>query len=193
MYQTEVMRVLNFTEADLDANRHGYLTKEQRIKLRKTRWGVRDSLLVLLPVAIPFLIIGILGVVARVQIGIRSLSQELPALIGIIVIMALFLIPTFIFLATGVVDSWRSVNADLRKGHVVGISGQLFLDVPDMEKGINIRRRLTYNPSYLININGLRFPMTRKQWLVLLDGEHYPHNVYYAPNSKTLLSIERLQ
>jgi hypothetical protein len=110
--------------------------------------------------------------------------------------MALFLIPTFIFLATGVVDSWRSVNADLRKGHVVGISGisgQLFLDVPDTEKGINIRRRVVFNTSYLLNINGLRFPITRKQWLVLLDGEHYPHNVYYAPNSKVLLSVERLQ
>jgi hypothetical protein len=192
MYQTELMRVLNFTEADLDANRHGYMTKEQRIKLRKSR--LRNSLIEMLPFAILFLLVALPLMEAgwRIFTVPKSLSQELPALIGLILQSALFLVP-ILALSTGLFERWRSVNADLRKGYTTGISGQLFLDIPDIEKGINIRRRLTYNTSYLLNINGLRFPITHRQWLVLLDGEHYPHNVYYAPNSKVLLSIERLQ
>lgn len=188
---TELMKAFNFMPADLDANQHGYMTKEQRIKLRHGHrvlsWrGVIDFLPVL---ALCFVFATCFwAVMVRVLLSNANSPDQSSQMQN--VLLLIILVITLIAAAIGQFSLNRKVERDLYKGFVSVICGTIHLDVPDDQKGKNPKGwYLSWQSFYSLEVNGIKFPINRRQWLVLLDIQHRPVCVYYAPNTMSILSI----
>jgi hypothetical protein len=84
------------------------------------------------------------------------------------------------------------VKRDLEKGAISQICGIIFLDIPDVEKGKNPKGwHLRWQSFYTLEVNGMKFIIPKRRWEELLDYDRRPLCIYYAPNSKTIMSVER--
>ncbi len=182
----DLMQAFNFTSEDLEANRLGYLSKAQRVRLRKnSHEGLRlfGFLLRRLSVAVivPTLLIKIIFPADdKMLIAVLMMSGCIAGFILCLVGLA--------YVAT---RDGETIDHDLKKGDVKFVCGQAFLDVPDKVKGKSPRtlhRRFEY--FYTLEVNGVRFPLPERYWAPLLDLDRRPVCVYYTPNSRVILSIE---
>jgi hypothetical protein len=157
---------LKFSDTDLEANRSGYMSKEQRLRLRRQQQErFRD------------LRISALGVIAGSAFGILVTALFR---LNVCIIVAICLLDLGLGVwAAALVQKWRRLDADLYKGDVSTASGRVLLDVqPEGEVGVKC----------VLKIQGLRFEISKDAMLAFHNEDVY--RVYYLPNTKTVLSAE---
>ncbi|MEO8609571.1 MAG: hypothetical protein ABI690_16890 [Chloroflexota bacterium] len=169
--QSKLMNALRFTEEDLQANRDGYLMKQQRSKLN----GIRTSWLlcfILTLIVVPFLVAW--TVIDGVRIHDTAVSRL--GIIGLIWIIA----------SGTCVYCWfkkRRLDHDLHKGNVQVVKGTAQVKYGTMrQKGTS---------PYDLIIDGLTWNMGYFASSAFTNGD--PYAIYYAPHSKQILSAEWLR
>lgn len=167
MFDEKLARVLNFTEEDLVANRQGYMTKEQRVKLRKMviKRGIYQPLGVfwIYTAVIFFLIFS--GAAHAQGRDLRAIS-----VVGFVVASVAMGIYTYY--------AWRRLRDDLHKGDVAMEAGRIALEV-----GMRGRNSLT--------IQMTTFAINAETLLAFRNDARY--RIYYAPHTKLILSAESMK
>jgi hypothetical protein len=160
MFEQKLARALKFTEEDLIANRDGYMTKAQRIRLRQRT--MRNNIYPPL-VAVGVLIVGgIVAVSSGRPIDNRDTTFLLIALmIGGLVGYAYF--------------QWHRLRVDLLKGDVVMQEGRIGLRVGTRGANSLMIRKMT-------------FPINAETLLAFHNDANY--RIYFMPHSKRILSAE---
>lgn len=161
-------KALKFTHDDLRANREGYMTQEQRKQLR------RSGINVYLPAVVGAVILSIAFLFLLTLFLNGQYHNQLLLLLGILGLMILWLV-RFAYL------QWRKLKADLEKGDVKKVAGRVRFNI------FQIGNRI-YNRT--VRIERERFHVSTPVLLAFKNGERY--RVYYAPNTKTPLSAERV-
>ncbi len=179
------MQAFDFTEEDLDANRHGYMSKKQRVRLRKnSRWALKYLTRLALRLSIV-----IIAPTLLIKILLPADNETLILVLVMSSCIAGFIL--FIMVLVIVPGNGEMIDHDLEKGDVTFVCGQAFLDVPDTEKGKNPRRlHLHFQFFYSLEVNGVRFLLTERYWAALLNLDRRPICVYYTLNARAILSIE---
>ena len=163
-FTNPLMAALKFDEDDLAVNRAGNVSEGQYRRLRNQR----DALLW------PFAGLLVIGGVGGV-IGFARVDPDSGLVIWIIfVIVAVGFVGTVLFL------TWINLAKDLGGGYVAAIEGRVQLDVKG--KGNIIR--------YTVGIDYQFFPVDKATFLAFKNGD--PYRIYFAPNTKTILSAEWL-
>ncbi len=169
-----LMNALGFTPLDLDANRNGFMSKEQRRRLREEQRSNIGNY-VLGAAALMF------GAVLAFMASLSSIQRHTATAIGD-ALGALILCVGFAGGAVVVIwlllTKWRRIEADLDRGTVCGASGHISLDVLPSEAQVNCTLKLA----------GHTFEICKAAMLALRDGE--PYHVYFLPNTNRILSIE---
>jgi hypothetical protein len=164
----KLAEALNFTEADLDANREGRMTptQEKRLMNRKLFSPGSWQFQLLVGGGIIGLLVSLLVLVSVLRIGMRPIS------------LILLLLMIAIYAAMG----WfygkvrRQVRVDKKAG-VESITGLVGFEI---QEG---------NPSnYFVKTQGLRFEVSQAGMLAFYNGR--PYHLYYTPNTNLLLSAE---
>lgn len=171
-----LMSKLGFSADELTANREGYMTEEQRERLRRELMPYASlvmglSMTVLLIVAY---------FVIQWLLGLQNLKDD-GLFLAILVIAGLICVPW------GMLDvaiHQRRTRFDLQKGTVVSVCGPVHLEFGWRVLGIRIH---TGNRHQLI-IEGVRFAVSESVLLAFHDGTSYC--VYYTPHRKIILSAE---
>lgn len=165
-----LMHGLNFSAEDLAANRDGYMTFEQRARLRRRAMLDAGSYL-----AFACLV----GLFFFMMLSV-AFSDNVPSSLilgGLLTLTGMFGLGTVIVFGA-MAHRWRLYRADLYKGDVSTTAGSVSLDIQDWGR----------RASYKVRVERLTFDVSKKALLAFKNGERY--RVYYAPNSKTLLSAE---
>jgi hypothetical protein len=170
MAEISLMDALGFDEADLDANRNGYMSKAQRFKLRRKQQerlaNLKNGAIV---VTAGSVLAFAMVVIFRLNFGFCAFS------IGLVDVM-------LGILGTVNLRRWRRLDTDLYKGDVSVASGRISLDVqPEGEVQVK----------YLLRVQRLRFDISKDALLAFRNQEDY--QVYYLPNSETVLSAEPME
>ena len=168
-----LMSLLQFTSADLDANRQGHLTSNQKRCLRRQCLTGRQMLHAVLLTLFVVAIIG--GIVAEINAEDWIVSLSL----------ALLLLGTLgvVFGGLGlrawreVRREWLALRADLDAGSVASASGSVQMELID-----------GHPPRCYLHVAGQRFEIPEKAAFVF--DQHQPYTVYYAPRLGRLLSVE---
>jgi hypothetical protein len=193
MGDPKLMSAFGFTEADLDTNKHGYMTKEQRRKLRTSRAKIGQLIFVVLLggliswVGLAFAIILFTGLVRFTsQLELLFIWSDSLTYLSIIVVIAAIII--FVWLAIIRFQNTRNVEQDLYKGDVNVIFGRARLDYIENQsrdrKGIN-----TSSSTEIFRISHMQFDLTSTQKWALTIGDYY--SFYYTPISREILSVEK--
>jgi hypothetical protein len=171
----DLMDALKFNDADLKANREGYLTNVQRSNLRWNQW--RQAL-------VTWGIAAFLGFTLMMILrNLTGISDRYGLNIGLF-------IPPLIFAAMMAGFVWLAfkyqsqTKADLHKGHVAGISGMVRRNSYMVYTGKTAYR------VYELHIAGEVFRVSGKVYNAFVDEDSY--DIFYAPNTRTLLSAERV-
>src|SRR5258707_8100574 len=171
MDQIELSRALEFSSEDLKANRDGYMTKEQRKKLRNK--GRRTAAMVGFYPGFALLLFIDQTILSRLNYSselIHALANFSEFFIAAIV---------WIILARAII--YQHFKTDLYKGKAEYIGGRVHLFSEN-------RGRRKFN--YRLIISNQIFAISEKISAAFDDGEFY--GVYYAPKTKTILSAEKL-
>lgn len=158
---------LKFNDNDLMANRDGYMTKEQRVRLR------RIGLSRYLPSAFGSIVFGIAFFLCLLLLLTGLRDGQLLFLLSIFGFMS-------VWLAGYAYVHWRKFKADLEKGNVAMAAGQIRLNIYGFGNRIG----------FSVGIEKQSFGVKRRILLAFKNGE--PYQIYYAPHSRTLLSAEHL-
>jgi hypothetical protein len=158
---------MRFTEEDLEANRRGLLSEAQLDRFRRNRTRLLA-----------------LNGVAFVGLGLASLLCIAPLFgvdIGVLVAAGFVALFASIILAFSVkrANTWRS---ELYSGKAAALEGRVRLDV--RPAGNNVA-------TYIVAIDDQKFGVRKDVFLAFKNGD--PYRLYYAPQSKTLLSAEWLR
>ena len=167
--ETDLMAALNFTEADLDANRDGQLSEEQRARLygKRIYW-----LLAIAGVVVLVFLVNLPGVF--VIFGSDDYPPPADILIFTGLIMGCIGILAVLYTRSGL----RAIAADLQEKTVEAVQGQIKLE-PFGEGSIMLR------------VLDRVFSVSDRTGFAFKNGD--PYCLYYAPHSKTLLSAEWLR
>jgi hypothetical protein len=185
------MAALHFTEADLDANRHGTMTASQRGKLGQKLLepmiplpGLVLRLLLMFVLATPFVFI-VLALKdsaftsnGAIAVGLVA-GSDLFAWAILVILIGVQFVPA-------VVSRWWHLRSDLSRGSVSMISGCIYLHVRQRA----VLKGTKYD-SHLLEVNGLTFLITAFQCQVLTNYQPYSFHIYYLPVSKLILSAEQ--
>jgi hypothetical protein len=165
--QPSLEQALNFTPAELAANRQGHLSDGQRRLLRRRSYYpvAAYSLLAVIILAALF---GFLG---------GSNSPILFSQTGCLVSSPFILV--IIFFAILGIRKWKQFNTDVTIGRVAGVSGKISMDMYAAGYGLMVLN---------LKVQGKKFNLTKPAMLALRNGESY--TIYYAPTSKIVLSAE---
>lgn len=171
--QIALMKVIGFTEDDLDANRDGYMSKKQRGALSRERQQWLKFIAIIIGGTSVLYTLFLLKSIIR--------GDQFPDNILII---------AFICLAAALMSMYMGfkrsrVNADLRKGDVYIAEGLISLYIQKIQNG-----QLVFY-IYHADIQQQRFKLEKTVYDAFVNGE--PYAIYYAPNSKTILSAEWLR
>lgn len=168
--QYALIKAIGFTYADLDANRDGYMSKKQRAALSKERQFLLYTIT-----------IGVVGIaILYAIILLRNVIEGREISYNIVLIAFIFFVPVLGFLFT-----WfnrNQLNSDLYKGTVYVVEGVISLHITDYGK------KATF---YYMYVQEEKFRLEKPVFEAFVDGE--PYAIYYAPNSKTILSAEWLR
>jgi hypothetical protein len=167
---TNLMSVFNFTPADLDANQHGFMTKEQRARLRQKRWEK----------IIPHgFIVGVFALVIGCSLTLIPNLEF--SLAGCVVSVLCILLAGMAIPLISFGRQWQRIRFDLVKGDVSIRKGPVLLDIIG-------GREYKGSMSYKLHIGDIWFDISKEQLLALKHGARY--QVFYSPNSKVLLAVE---
>jgi hypothetical protein len=173
MDNSNLKSVFRFNDEDLDANRNGYMTKRQRVRLRDKRWDRIG------PYAGFAALLAFMFVCSLVSSGSRTRPrQDTLSMLGLFFFIFGPMIGVLVLLAY---RELRRIKTDLYKGDISIAWGRARLDIMDGGRG---------PARYKLNIEGIEFDISKMQLLTLRHGERY--RVFYAPNSKVILSVESL-
>lgn len=173
--QTNLMAKFDFTPDDLEANRHGYMSKRQRFRLR---WKSRIRVAIYTVIAMLF--VGVVCYFLLIAAGGGNGTTRSTAL-GI----GCFSIYLLVVAIASTVNAWR-VRRDLRESRVSNIIGNIVFALASGSKSSNTwygwaRERRLYSPP----IN-LELPWRAEN--AFEDGKIY--RIFFAPYSKVVLSVE---
>lgn len=174
--EDRLMSNIGFSADELTANREGYMTKEQRERLRR-------ELMPYGPLVMALSMTGLLIVthfVIQWLLGLKNLKDD-GIFLMILVIAGLICIPW------GMVDvamRQRRTRLDLHKGMVESVCGTVHLEFGWRVLEIRIRTRNRHQ----LTIDGVRFAVSENVLLAFHAGTSYC--VYYAPHRKIILSAE---
>ena len=157
---------LNFTPEDLAANREGYMTKKQRVYLGNQR-SLWMSAIVLAVIACP--ILSTYAIWNGIQIHDSTSSR-----VGIIALICVVTGGFAIYAAT----RRRIYNADVYKGNVSMTEGSIVLDVDSGGRRVE----------YYVGIGNRNYRISKSAFLAFKN--HNEYRLYYAPNSRIVLSAE---
>ncbi|HEX2908350.1 MAG TPA: hypothetical protein VHO69_15870 [Phototrophicaceae bacterium] len=164
--ETDLMAALNFTDEDLEANRDGRLSQRQRQRFAKMQANITTEIYLAG-------FVGLIGIPILVYWyhlhSVSWLEAVPPALISSFVCLMLVL-------------SWWErrimLAADLREESVETLQGLVKLEHLGKSGGH-------------FNLQNQNFPLSSKALLAFKNGD--PYCIYYAPNTRTLLSAEWLR
>jgi hypothetical protein len=187
-----LMDAFGFDEDDLEANRAGKISARQRTALeglyRYARYtNLNRSLLGIGFTAI--LLMGVLLLPYGFQYGFQDVLQSLlmPSMQAVLCVIGL---PLLGLTALAVRDTFRQANPlfnDLKDGLVKQAEGRVRLDViPPLQTG-----RTFKPPPLYIAIEDQGWRINRDTFLAFKNGD--PYVIYYAPYSRTILSVEWLR
>jgi hypothetical protein len=165
-----LMEALDFTDEDLAANREGYLTKRQLLRLsqRQNSWTMGVVL-----AAIGSVFLCAFAIMDGIRIGDTVSSRV--GIIGLIAILA----------GGFVLYTWTKgarFAVDLRQGELEAVEGRVALDVISQGSSGN---------AYTVQIEDRTFAINKPIFLAFKNGD--PYRIYYAPHSRTILSAEWLR
>lgn len=167
--ENDLMAALNFTADDLDANRDGQLSEEQRARL----YGKRIYWLLAIAGVVAFVfLINLPGVFIVFSSGDYPPPADMLIFIGFI----LGCIGILVLLYTR--SDLRAITADLQEKTVESVQGLIALETFGQDK-------------MKVHIHDRAFTVNNKAGLAFKNGD--PYCLYYAPHSKTLLSAEWLR
>lgn len=171
----DLMNALKFSDAELKANRAGYLTQAQRLAMqRRQRWQAVFTWSMAAFIAFTMWLVG------------SSVSDFFVRKMGNIGLI----LPLLIFAALMVMFVWMAfkfqsqTKADLYKGHVSSINGRVQRHTYVVYTGKTAYR------VYELHVMGEVFRVSGKVYNAFVDDGSY--DIFYAPNTRTLLSAERL-
>jgi hypothetical protein len=188
--EVDLMDALKFTLEDLDANRKGFLSDSQKLKLKpKNRYQTRKSLLVILPV------VGILLIILSPLNGLTQLSNFMrwEYLLSATCIAVYFIVACIGSLLS-LLNNSRGIQRDLHDGLACSITGHIEGELTTknhmwLRSSLNSRSQglmtdippMLYTPPITLNydLNALSG---------FKPGETY--RIYFAANSKNILSAE---
>ncbi|MEO8606324.1 MAG: hypothetical protein ABI690_00455 [Chloroflexota bacterium] len=170
--QQKLMQTLNFTEADLTANRDGYLSERQ-----KAYWRQRRKLTTIAfrlgQIVVVLLLAGLVQLAAQKN-GIIWLAF-IVGLMGLAVLWAL----------GDLLNPATDYQEDLRKGHVYSICGDM--KRTSLSKGY---ARYPHDYYHKMQIETVEFSANGYRWSAFQNGKSYC--IYYMPDSKIILSAEAI-
>jgi hypothetical protein len=167
--ETDLMAALHFTQADLDANRDGQLSEEQRARL----YGKRIYWLLAIVGVVAFIfLINLPGVF--VVFG----SGDYPPPVKLLIFIGFILGCIGILVVLYDRSRLRAIAADLQDKTVEAEQGLISLETFGQNK-------------MTARINDIEFTLNAEAGLAFKNGD--PYCLYYAPHSKTLLSAEWLR
>ncbi|MFN8375308.1 MAG: hypothetical protein U0694_20825 [Anaerolineae bacterium] len=166
MYDEKLARALNFSEAELAANRDGYMTLEQKNRIRE----VADE-------QVRFLgcVSGLLLVLSVFVLPIVLVTNGCALAFGVGVVLTTAAVGRLAYIR------YHELKADMSKNDVLMTEGHVRLNQSSELAG----------DSGSLRLNGLKF-MVSYQTLQALRNDDYLC-VYYAPNTKRILSAESIQ
>lgn len=179
--QVKLMAKFDFTSDDLDANRHGYMSKRQRFRLR---WKSRIRVAIYTVIAMLF--VGVVCYFLLIALGAGNGTTQLSAL-GISC-LSIYLSVAAI---ASTINAWR-VRKDLRKGLISSVQGKLAV-VVNTQRGFRSFRKRAGSPYGWSRERMLQTPPINLDvpWgaaYAFEDGKNY--RIYFAPYSKVVLSVE---
>jgi hypothetical protein len=167
------MRIFDFTEDDLEANRAGRISERQIIRLTKENENTVGCSIV---VILGFAIFGAIAFFAKLspQTGRDSNPNTVLLIFGAGAIMVLLIA----FLA------YTKTQSDINNRIVTSIEGEIKLRMIPMKTGF----------MYLIQIGGKEFVISDYAYSVLnsdyqSDLEYMPFRLYFASDSRKILSV----
>ncbi len=161
-----LMAALQFTPADLEANRQGKLSAAQAARIK----SMRRRQLLMAAALFGFFVI---GATICLYAGQGSDNVLLIGAGGALLVMNALLVG---FAGRG---SMR-VGGDLRAGGVEALSGEV----------LRVLRRSRQGDSYLLRVNGIDLRVTKDTFLGF--RHECPYRIYRARHSRILLSAEAL-
>jgi hypothetical protein len=163
VFDEKLASALNFTEEELAANRDGYMTKEQRRRFRSEGRGNIAQLSVLA------ILCAFLALCFMMALPITEFDYLIRN--GLFVIFGLVIV----FCVYNAFADWILRKADLRKGAVISIEG-------------NIQFRLNLNNVRELTIRGETLHFRQDALSAFQEGERY--RLYMPPYTKQVLSAE---
>lgn len=170
-----LMHALDFDNDDLRANRDGYMSKRQRARLSRRRRNI-GLIFIAATVGAVVIFLPLMRVLMTRPQGLVAIVPIL--LIGVVVMVAIYL--------------WfqRTVTAyaaDLHKGHVSAIEG-----IVETQRHMTFTGRM-FTSTYSLYVNDEQFSIGMQVFVSLHPMRDEIYAVYYAPNSRTILSLEPLE
>jgi hypothetical protein len=177
MFDEKLAKALKFTEEDLIANRDGYMTKPQRVTLRKSfSWWRAGLWLVGSSACLS------ISVWAQIQLFLNAAKQDITYPFSSPLLFSVYCLPFIAFIGIWVIFAYfggRNARADLRKGEVAMVEGI-----------VTIQRRNTSRPKLCVD-NGWWFLIPYKASSTVVEGKYY--TIYYAPHTMQILSAEPME
>jgi hypothetical protein len=176
----ELADALNFTEADLSANRAGSMTARQLKHLWIKRLGMALAWVGVFFVASGFAVFSIYFLLLSLNSLFRSLGDFLLSLPSIITALAAgaLAVGCFYLLFTDRKQRWFAYGDDLKARSVNCTTGQL-------TKGEVVGRKINY---WTISVGNERFKINQK---IFSCFEQYGfYHVYFTPHTRIILSAE---
>jgi hypothetical protein len=196
----ELMDAIGFDEEDLDANSHGYMSKRQRIMLRRKSHVLNIFISELkdiirfsvAPLALlPFTWLILIKFLTVPGYNLATLYLDIPPFLAEVVLAALIIYwPVAMFTLMKIPFSRRRFNSDLLKGDVAQINGHVHLDHEETEEPRRFRLKRTVAEHNKLAINGLNFRPSGKVWSAFSNNRYHNYQIYYAPNTQIILSAE---
>jgi hypothetical protein len=170
--QTEPDRVLmyalHFSQRDLHVNRNGYLSEAQKAMMRQWRKRALQEGVLALLLGLPSMAL-IFSAVRRTNAGF---AVPLLLVIGAV---------TF-YIAGQDLAAWARVGADIYSERARSARGRATLWLgPSL---------LWREPAYHVRLRGITFQVDKQAYRWFDQFERY--KIYYAPNSRIILSAEQL-
>jgi hypothetical protein len=172
------MEALDFSQADLQANREGYLTERQQRLLGSVRrargCGSRAAFIAILVSALSVGFAPLLFGGSESAGGEQTIRQVLPYTLAVAVVAVLIMLAALLF--------GYARSRDIRDGRMSIAEGHAHLTTRYL-----MRLRLT---AYYVQIGGVRFQLGEDESAAFTEGEFY--RVYYVkdPPAHVLLSAE---
>jgi hypothetical protein len=168
------MKAFDFTDEDLDANRHGYLTKEQRVKLRN-KGSVHAGVGWAGAINLAFVWVLLMVMVLRN-------SSPYPTIVQYVVVVTFLFGTPIAFCIASAIRIRERFKVDLEKCDVCMVRGRV---------SISLAEGGTALWPFELKIKHTGFHISWRQKWAFKDRGFY--EIYYTPVSRSIVSVERAQ